>query len=53
MSGKINIKRTEYKIESWWGENYICPKCKFPWIWGKFSYCPSCGAKVEWIEDKQ
>ena len=44
----INKKRDRKFKDSWWGFTFVCPNCKERGIWDNFSYCPDCGAKIEW-----
>lgn len=41
--------------DEWWTEAWDCsnPKCDYGGIFPNDRYCGGCGAKINWIEDRE
>ena len=47
---KIDIVNDYYGRDEYYGDWFICPKCKSEDIMNKVNYCSNCGAKIEWVD---
>jgi predicted RNA-binding Zn-ribbon protein involved in translation (DUF1610 family) len=49
---EINKDTTENDFSEWYGRWYKCPKCHEKHINRNFKFCPNCGVKLVWINNK-
>lgn len=48
----ITINTKEPAIRGTEGGKYECPNCYWTEIRQKYFYCPMCGQRIEWKEEK-
>jgi hypothetical protein len=51
--GEVEIGEKDNQGEDeWWCHWYKCPSCGVRDVAEGFDYCPDCGTKLKWVEDK-